>query len=334
MPRPSRPWYRASRSMWYATILGKQAPLQVTDPTDESAAWTALQRLLDAAKVISQPPPARTVAEIVTAYLADAEPRVKPITLRGYRRFLGAFMARFGTECVAALTPEQIEADARRSTWSNSTRHNHLSAIETCFRWAGIKLARPLRKPGKESAGAAVVIPEAVFRRMLGHCSGDWFAVVSFLWQTGARPSEAAAVTFESVDWPGRVVRLKEHKTRGTSKSDRLIYLNDEAAEVLQWQAERHKSGLLFRSHDGGPFSRQAFVMKFQRISKRIGRRVTAYGLRHSYASRALAAGESDAIVAHLLGHASTEMIHRHYSHLAEHGRQLVEAAARIGKAS
>jgi integrase len=94
------------------------------------------------------------------------------------------------------------------------------------------------------------------------------------------------------------------------------------------------KTGLLFRSWNGGPFSRQAFVMKFTRLSGYVGRKVTAYSLRHSFASRALASGESDAIVAALLGHANTAMIHKHYSHLSEFGRQLREAAERIGKAS
>jgi integrase len=331
MARSSRPWYRADRTMWYTTKDGKQVPLGVSDPNDEAAAWAALQAILDAARAKDKPP--QTVAELAAAFLQDAASRVKPTTLRWYGRYMDCFAARFGTESAAGLNPDRVEADSRRSSWSPSSRNNYLSAVETCLRWGGVKLSRSLRKPAKESAGAASVIPPEAFRRLLGHCSGDWHAVILYLWHTGCRPGEAAATTAECVDWDAKVVRLKDHKTRSSTHADRLVYLNAEALEVLTWQRERHGSGLLFRSHAGGPFSRQAFVMKFQRLSKRIGRRVTAYGMRHSYASRALAAGESDSIVAHLLGHASTEMVHRHYAHLGEHARELGEAAARIGKA-
>ena len=41
-----------------------------------------------------------------------------------------------------------------------------------------------------------------------------------------------------------------------------------------------------------------------------------AYGYRHGFATDA-AAGVPDAQVARLLGHSSTVMLHRHYSHLA-----------------
>jgi integrase len=317
-------------------LYRKQFPLGVTDPKALGEAWNALNALL--AQV--NPPQSKCVtvthlapaADVVAAYLADAQPRVKESTHKMYRFYLSRFVARFGTESPHNLTPERLEADARARPWKPTTRNNYLSIIETCLRWAGIKLR--IRKPQKESAGASSVIPEPVFRRMLQHCTGDWYAVVAFMWHTGARPSEAAAITLESVDWTARVVRLKEHKTAHHGRGDRIIYLNDPALEVLQWQRDRHRSGLLFRSHTGKPLSRQAFVHKFWRLSRRIGHRVTAYGLRHTFCTRALADGESDTIVAALVGHSGTGMIHRHYSHVSQMGRQLGEAAQRLGRPS
>lgn len=49
-----------------------------------------------------------------------------------------------------------------------------------------------------------------------------------------------------------------------------------------------------------------------------------------AFATRALAAGESDAVVAALLGHSSTAMIHKHYSHLDGQARVLKDAAERV----
>jgi integrase len=66
------------------------------------------------------------------------------------------------------------------------------------------------------------------------------------------------------------------------------------------------------------------------RLSEKIGHRVTAYGYRHTYATRALAMGLPDTHVAALLGHGSTRMIHAHYAHLNANARLLKEAAAKV----
>jgi integrase len=56
----------------------------------------------------------------------------------------------------------------------------------------------------------------------------------------------------------------------------------------------------------------------------------TAYGYRHTYATSALAKGVPDATVAALLGHSSTAMLHRHYSHLTSQAKVLRNAAALV----
>jgi integrase len=332
MPRPAHPWYRSSRSMWYATVDGKKASLGISDPLDEAAAWEAFKRLLQAGQVKAGPP--RTVAELVSAFLEDAASRVKPRTLKGYAWYAGLFTARFGAKAVTDLTPEALEADSRRAGWSSSTRNNYLSTIATVLGWGGVKLSRPLKKPPKESAGAASVIAPETYQRILSITRGDWRAVIEFLWETGARPSEASAVTLEVVDWAAGVVRLRDHKTRQTSKTDRLIYCNDAALDVLRTQQAKYPAGgHLFRGLYRQPFSPQAFVMKFQRLSVKLGVRVCSYFFRHSLATRALASGESDAIVAALLGHSGTNMIWRNYGHVSAMGRQLRDAAGRVGRA-
>jgi len=46
------------------------------------------------------------------------------------------------------------------------------------------------------------------------------------------------------------------------------------------------------------------------------GKAITAYGMRHSFASNLLIASVSDVKVARWLGHADTRMVHQHYGHL------------------
>jgi integrase len=160
-------------------------------------------------------------------------------------------------------------------------------------------------------------------------CIGDWRAVIHFLWLTGARPGEASKITAEMVDWSAGVVKLKEHKTKHKGKQ-RMIYLSPDAIELLKSQRDKHKSGYLFRGKKNKPFSMIAFVNKFQRISSRLGTRVTAYGLRHSFATRALERGIPEAQVAAMLGHAGTNMLFKHYSHLTSNARLLREQIAKV----
>ena len=58
----------------------------------------------------------------------------------------------------------------------------------------------------------------------------------------------------------------------------------------------------------------------WRKIIKRVvaagGKRVTLYGMRHSFASNLLNCGVSDVKVSRWLGHANTSMVHLHYGHL------------------
>ena len=106
--------------------------------------------------------------------------------------------------------------------------------------------------------------------------------------------------------------------------------------EIALTLPETFDAGVYFIGRIGTPWTRSAIgaaVRKAGRVAGLSGR--IAYGYRHGFATDALAAGVPDAHVAELLGHASTAMLHRHYSHLASRSAMLVTAAARVrGSAS
>lgn len=58
----------------------------------------------------------------------------------------------------------------------------------------------------------------------------------------------------------------------------------------------------------------------WKQIIKRVvaagGKRITPYGMRHTFASNLLIGNVSDTKVARWLGHSDTRMVHRHYGHL------------------
>lgn len=339
MPRTAdRPWFRAARKQWYATVDKKKVPLGVFGPENEAAALAAFNALVQHLQANKPEPPAPegTVAEAVELFLYDLRGEVKDKTISGLRQTLSHFLALYGTDSLASFDRAKwkaVERDARAKKWSDNTVRNYLVAVEQCLKHAGMKVS--LRKPDRTSAGPESVIPEKVYWQVLGACRRhDLRKLTEFLWHTGCRPGEARSLTADMVDFSSGTCRLREHKTRGRTGKDRLIYLSPDAMAILKAQAIRHGGeGHLFRGAGGGAFSMQALVSAYWRISDRIGHRVTAYCFRHTYATRALERGVPDTHVAALLGHTSTAMIHRHYSHLTSNARLLREAAGVVSAA-
>lgn len=324
-----RPWYRAGRG-WYVTVDGNQLPLGVNDPNNESAAWAAFQELLSRLRGTAPGDP-RTVDQAAEQFLAEKSTTNKPGSIKRYRQQLKRLRDTFGAVLLAALDPAAVDADSKLAAWSPTTRSHYLSLIEAFLRWIG--KPHKFRKPPKSSAGAGRVIPPEIHERCLCVCNiGDWRQVLRFLWLTGCRPSEAAAVAVDNVDWAAGVVKLVEHKTAGKTGRARLIYLCPESIAVLREQFAKWGTGFLFRGQGGVRLSRQAFVMKFTRLSERVRHHVTAYGYRHTFATRALEKGIPDAQVAALLGHTGTAMLFKHYSHLIESARVLKGVAAKLNE--
>ena len=221
-----------------------------------------------------------------------------------------------------------MEKRATEEGWSDTNRANYLWTVQAFVRWGGRKDFK-LHRPSKESRGAEAAISEETHRLVLKESRGDFHELCRVLWFIGCRPMEAARLQRESVDWASGTATLKQHKTKHQGKT-RTLYFSTEVLGILRAQAEKHKTGFLFRGQRGEPFTVKAIVCRFIRISEKIGRPVHAYGYRHAFATRALAKGISDAQVAALMGHKSTAMVHRHYSHIAADARLLREISEKL----
>ncbi len=97
------------------------------------------------------------------------------------------------------------------------------------------------------------------------------------------------------------------------------ILLQHRQAEGYLLQAEAYRKG---RKRGGGKGLDYRYDPKkvWARVMKRVeavgGKRITMYGMRHSFASNLLIADVSDVKVSRWLGHADTRMVHRVYGHL------------------
>jgi integrase len=349
MARPSKPWYRASKDTWYVTLEGRKVSLKVKGQENEGEAIRAWHRLFANGTPDPTPPgpeptpkPAGpeaegvTVGEVLTAFLADTENRVKVKTTRAYRYFLLPFADTHGEGPADTLTPTLVEAYSRKPSWKPQTRHGFLSTLVTAFRWAeraGMIDHNPLRgvrKPPKVSRGMEALLTPEEYARLLDAATPSFRLFLQVLYASGARPGEVARITAENFDAEAGVVRLAEHKTAYRGKS-RVLYLPPETVVLLIRQRERCRGGALLRNNRGEAWTENAVVLAMRRTRERAGiPHATAYGLRHTFATDALSNGVPDAQVAELLGHSGTAMLHKHYNHLAARAKVLRDALERV----
>jgi integrase len=341
MARPPGVWYWGARKGWYTTVGGKQVRLTIgPEAGTKSEARRALYRLLaDGGRRPRDAPPPLSCRELIGLFLGDYAARVargerKAITLEGYVRFLRPAAAALGDAPAGALAPHRAKAWAEGRGWGPTTVYNALTAVKAAWSWgkklghleadplAALERPRPRRREAVMDAGqfAAVLgtVADPAFRELL-----------VALRLTGARPGELARLTAADCDPARGVAVLRRHKTEGDAGRPRVILLPAGAAELVARRTAEFPEGPIFRNTKGRPWTRNAMACRFARIRARLGYggEVTAYSLRHQFATDGLAAGVPIAVMADLLGHSGTAMVSRHYSHLRERLGYLLAAA-------
>jgi integrase len=103
---------------------------------------------------------------------------------------------------------------------------------------------------------------------------------------------------------PATIAALREHRRR-------------QAAERLLMGAGWTDHGLVFCHVDGGPLHPERFSRTFAERSRQLGlRRIRLHGLRHTWATLALADGVHPKVVQERLGHATIGITFGTYSHV------------------
>jgi integrase len=187
----------------------------------------------------------------------------------------------------------------------------------------------------------------------LAHVADDrLFALWRALAMTGMRRGEALGLAWQDLDmemghltirraWVpvNGVGQMSEPKTR---RGRRTIALDPVTLEALQGHAARQAddqshcsgvwtdSGLVFTGTDGQPLPPWAVSKLFRDLSKAaLLPPIPLHGLRHSYATLALASGVNPRIVSGRLGHSTVALTLDVYSHvLPQADRQAAEAIA------
>jgi integrase len=340
MGRKATAWYRANADAWYVELDGRQIKLANGKRAKADAGRQLRHLLAERERRGALPLIAPPVGEILARWLADCDHRVaagelSALTRDSYEQRLAGLADACGSIIASRLRPRDVLAwlDSH-PRWGPTRRHDAVAALKAALNWAvreGYLAVNPIaamRKPTRNEWRAHVLDPADLPRVLAAIHSDDFRALLSFLWLTGARPSEAARIEARHVDLTRCVVELPHHKTRRHTGAPRLIWLAAEAVDLVAPLVERHPAGPIFRNARGNAWSRWAMNDQMCRIRKRCGidKGLSAGVMRHLFATDVVERTGSLPVAAELLGHRSTTMVGRRYSRLADRHAHLRSA--------
>lgn len=149
-------------------------------------------------------------------------------------------------------------------------------------------------------------------------------ALVTLLYRSGLRISEALALRPADMDTEVRSIRLLATK----SQRAQTRYYHATADDALgRWLDKRRELGIgnhgrkLFCTLDGGPVSDDYVRGMLHRVAGKAGidKRVTPHTMRHTFAMELVRAGTPITVISKLLGHSSVAVTARYLDHLSNY---------------
>ena len=284
-------------------------------------------------------PQGPTLAVLAARYLREhVAVRCKPSTAAQYRLAIERYIVpALGTRPVSAIGRRHV-ADLQhalrdRPAMANLTVATLARMIDRAAAWGLVADgANPCRSAQKFRARRRErFLTDAEFRRLgaaldeleaTGRISPHAAAAIRLLMLTGCRRNEILTLRWEDVHLDARELRLRDSKT-----GPRTVSLSAEAADVLAALERLPANPWVIPGTKPGARLSSIFE-PWAKVRARAGLDdVRIHDLRHSYASRALALGESLPVIAKLLGHAQIQTTAR-YTHLARDA--VKDAATRV----
>lgn len=267
------------------------------------------------------------VKRLIELFIAQLEAEVrdgsaKPATVEWYRSQLMKLQA------VAA----EVLADQLRLPHIVTVKQTHhfVRAIKRLYAWAvdaELLGSNPFRKLKIPKCGARErTLTRSEFNALLKASSADFRRYLILCSHTLARPGEIRELTWAVIDFEKRIIRLRDFKAKERRRDGlkaRLIPLDEVALKLLAWMKARARSGFVFDSRRGTPFTANAIRCRMREARERAGlgevegEKVVCYHMRHTSATKALRNGVGIKHLAELLGHSRVTTTER-YCHLDE----------------
>jgi integrase len=223
--------------------------------------------------------------------------------------------------------------------WKPNTERMLLTVAKQIFKW-GVRTKRIKENPidgidMPSATRAEGCVTDDQHKRIIEKCGADRRTrplrpFLILLRNSGCRPGELQQLTASQLSSDCSTITLTKHKSSRKTGA-KTVYLSPCGQTLARILASR-RSDVLLLNGKGQAWTRNAVRIRFRRLRESLGLPggIVAYSYRHAFATRALVSGVDIATVAELLGHASTEMISRHYGHLANEKQHLKDAAARV----
>lgn len=270
--------------------------------------------------------------EIVKIYCASLaiENKAKG-TIDGYRRelerFFGTLRKPFNTVTTNDIRLYMYTRQQENNLKKSSLEHVRV-IINAFYSWLvdqeymernPARLIEPIQVP-KEGREA---IPMVELEYLRAACETHREkALIDFLYSTGCRISECAAVTMADIDWRDRSVRIRH----GKGDKARTVYFNAESEVSLKnyIASKTHPSAALFSSTRApyGRMTKEALEAEVRRIRARVADKLTVevvpHALRTTFATHAAGNGMPIEHVQQLLGHSDINTTMRYVNKVQE----------------
>ena len=198
---------------------------------------------------------------------------------------------------------------------ANGTINRELALLRRGFnllRFQKRIIKPPVIKFLKESTPRQGFIEPWEFQEILKHLPLYLKPLITFLYKTGWRKSEALNLTWDMVDMEAGVIHLPRTK----SGRPLVVPLSKTAKNILESLPRHEESPYVFTKPDGSPMTYKILHDDFQKACKRAGINppLRLHDLRHSWASWMVAAGVPTPLVQIMGGWSTLAMLSR-YSH-------------------
>lgn len=339
--RRAQPYFKQSHQAWYVNLKGKQHRLA----TNKEQAWIAYHKIMAGVEPVSE----RTaVFNLLDRFLLWTQENREQGTYSWYFTHLRSFKAFIGSRVsISDITPNHVTSWLRVKYRGRSDTYRNCAvrAVSRAFNWARrerLIRANPIEgveKPACEPREA--YLQPGQWERLLGavKLTDPFYDLLVFLRETGCRPQEARVVEVRHWDRTHHrlVLDLKQSKGIKGKRKKRVIRLNEAAEMIVTRLVGKRTSGTILRNTNGNPWKAYAINNRFHRLGEKLGFEVSAYWLRHTFATDALLRGVDPITVSILMGHKDATMISRVYQHLTQNEgflREKLEKATRTEPSS
>lgn len=285
-----------------------------------------------------------TLGQLFDEHIAIWEKTLSPSTVRGYKEVIKAHLRpKFGKMKATELTPAYIRAWLITLELTHKRVKNILCPLSNVLKQAvtdeviqfnpldRIVLKKVLPIENRSSYEVDPCDAEEIGKILNACRTVHERAMWQFAFATGIRTSELISLRWGDIDWNKQEFKISRVKVVGdkgpvekdygkTNKSLRIVPLLPSALEALEAikPISYMKQGCVFIhpvTDDQWIDDKQLRESSWRGTLRRAGVRYrNPYQTRHTFATTLLMNGESELLVAELLGHETTEMVRRHYT--------------------